>query len=149
VFIEGGNMAKKVVGYVKLYVTGGKATPAPPIGPTLSQRGINIADFCNRFNERTKDKVGTIIPVVITIYKDKTYTFILKTSPASVLIKKAAGVVKASGEPNKDKVGKIKEKQVEEIARIKMEDLNTEDIEQAKKIIMGTARSMGIEVVEE
>ena len=139
-------MAKEVSGYVKLYVVGGKATPAPPIGPTLSQKGINIADFCNRFNKATKDRPGEVIPVVITVYKDRTYDFITKTSPTSVLIKKAAGVVKASGEPNKTKVGTINMKQVEEIAKEKMEDLNTEDMEQAKRIVMGTARSMGIEV---
>ncbi len=140
-------MAKKVIGYVKLHIPAGKATPAPPVGPALGQQGVNIMDFCKAFNARTaKAGEGLIIPVVITVYQDRSYTFITKTPPASVLLKKAAGLAKGSGAPNKDKVGKVTMAQVEEIARTKMPDLNAEDIDAAKQTIMGTARSMGIEI---
>jgi large subunit ribosomal protein L11 len=140
-------MAKKVIGYVKLHIPAGKATPAPPVGPALGQQGVNIMDFCKAFNARTgKAGDGMIIPVVITVYQDRSYTFITKTPPASVLLKKAAGLAKGSGAPNKDKVGKVTMAQVEEIARTKMPDLNAEDIDAAKQTIMGTARSMGIEI---
>ncbi len=141
-------MAKKVIAEVKLQLPAGKATPAPPVGPALGQHGVNIMEFCKQFNAKTADQPGMIIPVVITIYADRTFTFITKTPPASVLLKKAAGVEKGSGEPNKNKVGKVTRKQVEEIARIKMEDLNANDIEAAMRMIEGTARSMGIEVVD-
>jgi len=140
-------MAKKVIGYVKLHIPAGKATPAPPVGPALGQQGVNIMDFCKAFNSKTaKAGDGMIIPVVITVYQDRSYTFITKTPPASVLLKKAAGLAKGSGAPNKDKVGKVSMAQVEEIAKTKMPDLNAEDIDAAKQIIMGTARSMGIEI---
>jgi len=140
-------MAKKVIGYVKLHIPAGKATPAPPVGPALGQQGVNIMDFCKAFNAKTaKAGDGMIIPVVITVYQDRSYTFITKTPPASVLLKKAAGLAKGSGAPNKDKVGKVTMAQVEEIARTKMPDLNAEDIDAAKQTIMGTARSMGIEI---
>ena len=140
-------MAKKVIGYVKLHIPAGKATPAPPVGPALGQQGVNIMDFCKAFNSKTaKAGDGMIIPVVITVYQDRSYTFITKTPPASVLLKKAAGLAKGSGAPNKDKVGKITMAQVEEIAKTKMPDLNAEDIDAAKQTIMGTARSMGIEI---
>jgi large subunit ribosomal protein L11 len=140
-------MAKKVIGYVKLHIPAGKATPAPPVGPALGQQGVNIMDFCKAFNAKTaKVGDGMIIPVVITVYQDRSYTFITKTPPASVLLKKAAGLAKGSGAPNKDKVGKVTMAQVEEIARTKMPDLNAEDIDAAKRTIMGTARSMGIEI---
>lgn len=140
-------MAKKVIGELKLQLPAGKATPAPPIGPALGQRGINIMEFVKAFNAKTADKVGMIIPVVITVYADRSFSFILKTPPASILIKKAAGKEKGSSVPNKDKVGKITKKQVEEIAALKMPDLNANDIEAAMQMIKGTARSMGIEVV--
>ncbi len=140
-------MAKKVIAYVKLHIPAGKATPAPPVGPALGQQGVNIMDFCKAFNAKTaKAGDGMIIPVVITVYQDRSYTFITKTPPASVLLKKAAGLAKGSGAPNKDKVGKVTMAQVEEIARTKMPDLNAEDIDAAKRTIMGTARSMGIEI---
>lgn len=140
-------MAKKVIGSVKLHIPAGKATPAPPVGPALGQQGVNIMDFCKSFNAKTaKSGDGMIIPVVITVYQDRSYTFITKTPPASILLKKAAGLAKGSGAPNKDKVGKITMAQVEEIARTKMPDLNAGDIEAAKKTVMGTARSMGIEI---
>lgn len=140
-------MAKKVTGFIKLHIPAGKATPAPPVGPALGQHGVNIMDFCKAFNARTsKVEGGTIIPVVITVYQDRSYTFITKTPPASELIKKLAGIAKGSGEPNKEKVGKLTEKSVEEIARQKMPDLNCYDIEAAKQIVRGTARSMGVEV---
>jgi large subunit ribosomal protein L11 len=140
---------KKVTGYVKLQIEAGKATPAPPVGPALGQAGINIMEFCKQFNAKTqaKDMVGLTIPVVITVFNDKSFTFITKTPPASVLLKKAAAVAKGSGAPNKDKVGKVTEKQVREIAQQKMPDLNAASIETAIKSIKGTARSMGIEVV--
>lgn len=140
-------MAKKVIGELKLQLPAGKATPAPPVGPALGQRGINIMEFVKAFNAKTSDKVGMIIPVVITVYADRSFSFILKTPPASILIKKAAGKEKGSSVPNKDKVGKITKKQVQEIAALKMPDLNANDIDAAMKMIEGTARSMGIEVV--
>jgi large subunit ribosomal protein L11 len=140
-------MAKKVIGELKLQLPAGKATPAPPVGPALGQRGINIMEFVKAFNAKTADKVGMIIPVVITVYADRSFSFILKTPPASILIKKAAGKEKGSSVPNKDKVGKITKKQVQEIAALKMPDLNANDIDAAMKMIDGTARSMGIEVV--
>ncbi len=139
-------MAKKVIGELKLQLPAGKATPAPPVGPALGQRGINIMEFVKAFNAKTADKVGMIIPVVITVYADRSFTFILKTPPASILIQKAAGKEKGSSVPNKDKVGKITKKQVQEIAALKMPDLNANDIEAAMQMIEGTARSMGIEV---
>lgn len=140
-------MAKKVIGELKLQLPAAKATPAPPVGPALGQRGINIMEFVKAFNAKTADQIGMIIPVVITVYADRSFSFIMKTPPASVLIKKAAGKEKGSSVPNKDKVGKITVKQVEEIAALKMPDLNANDIEAAKKMIEGTARSMGVEVV--
>ena len=140
-------MAKKGIGELKLQLPAGKATPAPPVGPALGQRGINIMEFVKAFNAKTADKVGMIIPVVITVYADRSFSFILKTPPASILIKKAAGKEKGSSVPNKDKVGKITKKQVQEIAALKMPDLNANDIDAAMKMIEGTARSMGIEVV--
>ena len=140
-------MAKKVIGELKLQLPAGKATPAPPVGPALGQRGINIMEFVKAFNAKTADQVGMIIPVVITVYADRSFSFILKTPPASVLIKKASGKDKGSAVPNKDKVGKLTKKQVQDIAALKMPDLNANDIEAAMKMIEGTARSMGIEVV--
>lgn len=140
-------MAKKVIGELKLQLPAGKATPAPPVGPALGQRGINIMEFVKAFNAKTADQVGMIIPVVITVYADRSFSFIMKTPPASVLIKKAAGKERGSSVPNKDKVGKITAKQVEEIAALKMPDLNANDIQAAMKMIEGTARSMGVEVV--
>jgi large subunit ribosomal protein L11 len=139
-------MAKKVTGQIKLQIPGGQASPAPPVGPALGQAGLNIMDFCKAFNARTQEQSGTIIPVVITVYADSSYTFVTKTPPAAVLLKKAAGLEKASGEPNRNKVGKVTRSQVEEIANTKMPDLNAVDIDAAMKIIEGTARSMGIEV---
>src|SRR5688572_5813108 len=139
-------MAKKVTGFIKLHIPAGKATPAPPVGPALGQHGLNIMDFCKAFNARTSKEEGMIIPVVITVYGDRSYTFITKTPPASMLLKKAAGLAKGSGAPNKDKVGKITGKQLEDIAKQKMPDLNCFDLEQAKLIVAGTARSMGIEI---
>jgi large subunit ribosomal protein L11 len=139
-------MAKKVTGFIKLHIPAGKATPAPPVGPALGQHGLNIMDFCKAFNARTAKDGGMIIPVVITIYQDRSYTFITKTPPASILLKKAAGLAKGSGEPNKNKVGTITRKQLEEIAKQKMPDLNCYDIEGAAAIVAGTARSMGIEI---
>ena len=139
-------MAKKVVGQIKLQIPGGQASPAPPVGPALGQAGLNIMDFCKAFNARTQEQGGTIIPVVITVFSDASYTFITKTPPAAVLLKKAAGLDKGSGEPNRDKVGKVSKAQVEEIAKTKLPDLNAVDMEGAMRIIEGTARSMGIEV---
>ena len=139
-------MAKKVVGLVKLQIPGGQATPAPPVGPALGQAGVNIMDFCKAFNARTQENMGTVIPVVITVYADRTYSFITKTPPAAVLLLKAAGLQKGSGEPNKNKVGKVTEAQVEEIAKTKMPDLNAASLEAAMRTVAGTARSMGIEV---
>jgi large subunit ribosomal protein L11 len=142
-------MAKKVQAMVKLQIAAGKATPAPPVGPALGQHGVNIMDFCKSFNAKTsaKDQEGLIIPVVITIYSDRTFTFVTKTPPAAVLLKRAAGIAKGSGEPNKNKVGKVTEKQVEEIARTKMPDLNARNLAAAVATVKGTARSMGLEVV--
>ena len=139
-------MAKKVIGELKLQLPAGKATPAPPVGPALGQRGINIMEFVKAFNAKTADQVGMIIPVVITVYADRRFTFILKTPPAAVLIKKPSGKDKDSAVPNKDKVGRLSKKQVQEIAALKMPDLNANDIEAAMKMIEGTARSMGIEI---
>lgn len=139
-------MAKKILTNIKLQIQAGQANPAPPIGPALGQHGLNIQDFCAKFNEATKDKKGDIIPVEITVYEDRTFDFKLKTPPASDLLRKAAGIEKGSGEPHKKKVGKVTKQQIKEIAEKKMPDLNAFDIEQAEKIIKGTARSMGIEV---
>src|SRR5512135_2907289 len=141
-------MAKKITGYIKLQIPAGAATPAPPIGPALGQKGVNIMEFCKQFNAKTQDKQGLIIPVVITVFSDKSFTFITKTPPASVLLARAAKVEKGSGEPNRNKVGKVTSKQVREIAELKMPDLNANDVEAAMKMVAGTARSMGI-VVEE
>ena len=140
-------MAKKITGYVKLQIQAGQATPAPPVGPALGQRGLNIMEFCKAFNAKTQKLVGTIIPVVITVYSDRTYTFITKTPPASFLLRQAAAVEKGSGEPNRNKVGKVTREQVEAIAKTKLPDLNTTSLEAAIRIVEGTARSMGIEVV--
>jgi large subunit ribosomal protein L11 len=142
-------MAKKVIGMIKLQIPAGKATPAPPVGPALGQHGVAIMDFCKAFNARTSDKdsEGLIIPVVITIYADRSFSFITKTPPAAVLLKRSAGIAKGSGEPNKTKVGQVSEKQVEEIAKLKMPDLNAASLEAAVSIIKGTARSMGLDVV--
>ena len=139
-------MAQKVVGLIKLQIPAGKATPAPPVGPALGQHGVNIVAFTKDFNERTKNDVGLIIPVVITVYEDRTFTFVTKTPPAAVLIKKACKLDKGSGNPLRDKVAKLSAKDLEEIAKTKMPDINANDIEAAKKIIAGTARSMGVEV---
>lgn len=139
-------MAKKVMTQIKLQIPAGQANPAPPVGPALGQHGLNIMDFCKMFNDKTKDQMGMIIPVVITVYQDRTFTFITKTPPAAVLLRKAAGLDKGSGEPNKTKVGKVTVAQVREIAELKKPDLNAFDEEAAMKMIMGTARSMGIEV---
>jgi large subunit ribosomal protein L11 len=140
-------MAKKVLTNIKLQIKAGQANPAPPVGPALGQHGLNIMDFCKLFNDRTKDQMGMVIPVVITVYADRTFTFITKTPPAAVLLMKAAGLEKGSGEPNRDKVGKVTLAQVKEIAQVKKPDLNAFDEEAAMKMVMGTARSMGIEVV--
>ncbi len=139
-------MAKKIVGYIKLHIPAGKATPAPPVGPALGQHGLNIMDFCKAFNAKTQKGNGIITPVVITVFQDHSYTFITKTPPASVLLAKAAGVDKGSGVPNRDKVGKVTRAQVEEIAKTKMPDLNCDSLESAMRIIEGSARAMGIEV---
>jgi len=139
-------MAKKVIGIIKLAIEAGKANPAPPIGPALGQRGVNIVAFCKEYNAKTADKAGFIIPVEITVYEDKSYTFILKTPPASVLLSKAAGVAKGSGEPQKVKVGSITKKQLEEIAETKLPDLNTRNVQAAMRIIEGTAKNMGITI---
>lgn len=139
-------MAKKVVGLIKLQVPAGKATPAPPVGPALGQHGVNIMAFVKEYNERTAAQVGLIIPVEITVYEDRSFTFITKTPPAAVLLKKALGLETASGEPNKKKVGKISKEKVQEIAELKMKDLNAASVEAAMRMIEGTARSMGIEV---
>jgi large subunit ribosomal protein L11 len=142
-------MAKRVTAMVKLQIPAGKATPAPPVGPALGQHGVNIMDFCKAFNAKTsaKDQEGLIIPVVITVYHDRTFSFVTKTPPASILLKRAAGVAKGSGEPNRTKVGKVTEKQVEEIAKLKLPDLNARGLAAAVMTVKGTARSMGIEVV--
>ncbi len=139
-------MAKKVLGMVKLQIPAGNATPAPPVGPALGQYGVNIMEFCRAFNEKTRGETGMIIPVVITIFADRTFSFITKTPPAAILLKKAAGIAKASGEPNRAKIGKVTKAQVREIAQLKMPDLNAVDIEGAMSMIEGTARSMGLEV---
>ena len=142
-------MAKKVKTTIKLYCPGGQANPAPPVGPALGQHGIPIMDFCKQFNERTKDRQGLVLPVVISLYEDRTFSFIIKSPPASVLLKKAAGIAKASGDPKAEKIGKVTIEQVKEIVREKMEDLNAVDVDGAIEIIKGSARSMGIEVEEE
>ncbi len=139
-------MAKKVIGLIKLHVSGGQANPAPPVGPALGQHGVNIMEFCKQFNSKTQQQPGVTIPVEITVYADRSFTFITKTPPASFLIKKAAGLQKASGEPNREKVGKVSRKQLEEIAETKWVDLNTQDMDAAVRMLSGTARSMGIEV---
>ena len=141
-------MAKKIIGYVKLQIPAGKATPAPPVGPALGAQGINIMGFCKEFNERTAKQAGLIIPVVITVYADRSFSFITKTPPAPVLIKKAIGLESASGRPNTEKVGKITKAQIREIAELKMPDLNAANIDTAMSMIAGTARSMGITVVD-
>jgi len=141
-------MAKKIMANVKLQVKGGEANPSPPIGPALGQHGVNIAEFCKAFNARTQDQLGTVIPVVITIYADRSFSFITKTPPASVLLKQAAKIAKGSGEPNREKVGEVTSKQVEEIAKLKLEDLNAYDLAGAVKIIEGTAKSMGIVITQ-
>jgi len=140
-------MAKKITGYVKLQIPAGQATPAPPVGTALGPQGVNIMDFCKAFNAKTAKEQGLIIPVIVTVYSDRSYSFITKTPPAAVLLKKAAKLEKGSGVPNKNKVGKVTMKQVEEIAKLKMVDLNTPDLAAAIKTVEGTARSMGIEVV--
>ena len=141
-------MAKKITGYVKLQIPAGKATPAPPVGPALGQYGVNIVGFCKEFNARTVKQAGMIIPVVITVYQDRSFTFITKTPPAAVLIKKACGIDKASDRPNENKVAKITKKQVQEIAETKMPDLNAANLESAMRMVSGTARSMGVTVEE-
>jgi large subunit ribosomal protein L11 len=141
-------MAKKVVGFIKLQIPAGQANPAPPVGPALGQKGVNIMEFCKAFNAKTSDKQGLIIPVIITVYSDKSFTFVTKTPPASVLLAKAAKLEKGSAEPNRVKVGQVTKKQLREIAETKMPDLNTQDIEAAMKMVAGTARSMGITIVD-
>jgi large subunit ribosomal protein L11 len=139
-------MAKKITGQIKLQIPGGQASPAPPVGPALGQAGLNIMDFCKAFNARTEKDRGLIIPAVITVYADRSYTFITKTPPAAVLLKKAAGIEKGSGEPNREKVGNVTRAQLEEIAKLKEPDLNAGSLDAAVRIVAGTARSMGIEV---
>jgi len=141
-------MAKKVKAIVKLQIPAGQANPAPPVGPALGQQGVNIMEFCKLFNDATKAKEGIILPVVLTVYEDRKFTFIVKSPPCAVLLKKAANIAKASGEPNKEKIGKVTKEQVKEIAQIKMKDLNARTIENAMKIVEGTAHSMGIEIAE-
>ena len=141
-------MAQKITGYIKLQIPAGKATPAPPVGPALGQHGVNIMDFTKQFNEKTQKDAGLVIPVVITVYQDRSFTFVTKTPPAAVLIKKACGIESASGTPNKTKVAKITKEQVKKIAETKMPDLNAASIETAMSMIAGTARSMGVEVVD-
>ena len=140
-------MAKKITGFIKLQIPAGQATPAPPVGPALGQQGVNIMEFCKTFNARTQGQQGLIIPVVITVYSDRSFTFVTKTPPAAILLLKAAGLQKGSGVPNKNKVGKVTKKQVEEIAKTKLPDLNAASLEAAIKTVEGTARSMGIEVI--
>ena len=140
-------MAKKVIGQIKLQIPGGQANPAPPVGPALGQQGVNIMAFCKEFNAATKDQAGMVIPVVITVYQDKSFTFITKSPPAAVLLKKAAGIATGAAAPNKDKVGKVTRKQVMDIVKIKLKDMNATNEEAAFRIVAGTARSMGIEVV--
>jgi large subunit ribosomal protein L11 len=139
-------MAKKITGYIKLQIPAGAATPAPPVGPALGQHGVNIMEFCKTFNARTQGQQGLIIPVVITVFSDRTFTFVTKTPPAAILLLRAAGIPKGSGVPNKNKIGKVTKKQVEEIAKTKMPDLNAASLEAAIRTVEGTARSMGIEV---
>ncbi len=139
-------MAKKVIAVVKLQLPAGSATPAPPVGPALGQHGVNIMEFCKAFNADTKNQAGLVIPAVVTIYNDRTFTYILKSPPASVLLKQAAGIAKGSSIPNREKVGTVTRKQVQEIAQRKMQDLNTDSLEQAMRLVEGTARSMGITV---
>jgi large subunit ribosomal protein L11 len=139
-------MAKKITGYIKLQIPAGQANPAPPVGPALGQKGVNIMEFCKQFNAKTKEQQGLIIPVVITVFSDKSFTFITKTPPAAILLLKAAKVEKGSGEPNRNKVGKVSMKQVREIAELKMADLNAANIDSAASMVAGTARSMGITV---
>ncbi|HSR70649.1 MAG TPA: 50S ribosomal protein L11 [Acidobacteriota bacterium] len=141
-------MAKKVIGQIKLQIPAGKATPAPPVGPALGQHGVNIMDFCKAFNAKTQGQEGLIIPVVISVYQDRSYDFITKTPPAAVLLKRAASIAKGAAEPHAEKVGEVTLKQVQEIAQTKMPDLNANDLEGATKIILGTARSMGIKLAE-
>lgn len=139
-------MAKKIKAQIKLYCPAGQATPAPPVGPALGQHGLNIMEFCKQFNEKSKGQEGLTLPVLITVYEDKSFTFIIKSPPSSVLLKRVCNLAKASGQPNKEKVGKITHAQVEEIAKAKLKDLNTQNLESAIQIVKGTARSMGIEV---
>ena len=141
-------MAKEIAGKIKLQAKGGQATPAPPVGPALGQHGVNIGQFVSQFNERTKNLNGTIVPVVITVYEDKSFTFEVKSPPAAVLLKQAAEIAKGSGIPNREKVGKITAEQVRKIAETKFNDLNAYDLDQAEKIIRGTARSMGVEIID-
>ena len=141
-------MAKKVKAVIKLYCSAGQANPAPPVGPALGQHGLNIMEFCKQFNAKTKGKEGLTLPVIITAYEDRTFSFIIKSPPSAILLKRACGIAKASGVPHKEKVGAVTKAQIREIVKIKIKDLNTENIEQAMKIVEGTARSMGIEVVE-
>ncbi len=141
-------MAKRIKAVIKLYCPAGSANPAPPVGPALGQHGLNIMDFCKQFNAKTQGQDGVTLPVVITAFEDRTFTFVIKSPPCSVLLKRACGVAKASGTPNKEKVGKITLDQVKEIAKLKLKDLNTDDMDKAVKIVTGTARSMGIEVAE-
>jgi large subunit ribosomal protein L11 len=141
-------MAKKVAGFIKLQIPAGKANPSPPVGPALGQKGVNIMEFCKQFNSRTNDKEGLIIPVIITVYSDKSFTFITKTPPAAILLLKAAKVEKGSSEPHRSKVGKVSKKQAREIAQLKMPDLNANDLEHATSMVEGTARSMGITIEE-
>ena len=140
-------MAKKIEAYIKLQVPAGKANPSPPVGPALGQRGVNIMEFCKAFNAATQAQAGLVIPVVLTVYQDRSFSFVTKSPPAATLLKRAAGLAKGSGTPNRDKVGKVTRQQVEEIARTKQEDLNARELEQAMRMVEGTARSMGIEVV--
>lgn len=140
-------MAKKIAALVKLQIPAGQATPSPPVGPALGQHGVNIMEFCKSFNEKTKAQEGTIIPVVITVYADRTFSYVTKTPPAAILLKKAAGIIKGAKDPSKEKVGRVSQSQIEEIARLKLRDLNAISLEGAVKIIEGTARSMGLEVI--
>jgi large subunit ribosomal protein L11 len=142
-------MAKKVIGMIKLQIPAGQATPSPPVGPALGQHGVNIMEFCKAFNAKTQGQEGMIIPAVVTVYADRSFTFVTKTPPASVLLKKAAQIAKGSGQPNREKVGRVTRSQIREIAETKLPDLNTDDLDKAVAIVMGTARSMGIEIVED
>jgi large subunit ribosomal protein L11 len=142
-------MAKKITAQIKLHVPAAQANPAPPVGPALGQHGVNIMQFCKQFNDQTKDRDGLILPVVISVYEDRTFSFIIKSPPSSILLKRAANLAKASGTTGKEIIGKVSKKQVEEIAKLKMKDLNTSDLGQAMKVISGTARSMGIQIEEQ